>query len=79
MSEEQMMEEPTERAEDIFYSALEIKLPDQRQAFLELACQGDEALRAMVEKLLASQAEARKDISRGGRGAAADQGTRANL
>jgi eukaryotic-like serine/threonine-protein kinase len=50
-----MMEVPTERAEDIFYSALELQSPDQRQAFLDRVCQGDLALRGMVDRLLASQ------------------------
>ena len=61
-----MTEVLTERAEDIFYSALEIKSPDERKAFLDRACQGDAALRSMVEKLLASQPEAEKFFQEGG-------------
>ena len=61
-----MTDVPTEKAEEIFYSALEIKPPDQRQAFLERACQGDAGLRAMVDKLLASQAGADKFFQEGG-------------
>jgi hypothetical protein len=61
-----MIEVPSERAEDVFYSALEIKLPDQREAFLNCACQGDAALRSTVEKLLAAQPEAEKSFQEGG-------------
>jgi hypothetical protein len=66
MSGSQMIEVPTEKAEDIFYSALEIKLPDQRKAFLDRSCQGDAALRAMVEKLLTLQPAAEKTFQEGG-------------
>jgi serine/threonine protein kinase len=61
-----MIEVPTERAEDVFYSALEIKPPDQRKAFLDRVCQGDASLRAAVEKLLASQPDAEIFFQEGG-------------
>ena len=61
-----MIEVPPERAEEIFYSALELKSPDQRKAFLDRACLGDAALRSMVEKLLAAQPESEKFFQEGG-------------
>src|SRR5258708_22362470 len=61
-----MIEVPTERAEDIFYSALEIKLPDKRKAFRDRVCQGDAVLRSTVERLLASQPEVEKFFQEGG-------------
>ena len=42
----------------LFESALEIADPQARQAFLDGACQGDEALRAKVDALLKSHAAA---------------------
>jgi hypothetical protein len=61
-----MIEVLTERAEDIFYSALEMKSPDARKAFLDRACDGDSALRSRLEKLLASQPDAEKFFQEGG-------------
>jgi len=61
-----MIEVPTEKAEDIFYSALEIERPDQREAFLDRVCKGDAALRSMVDRLLASQPGAEKFFQEGG-------------
>ena len=61
-----MIEVPTERAEDIFYSALELTSPEQRNAFLDRACRGDAALRSLVDKLLASQPQAEKFFQEGG-------------
>src|SRR5580658_4903613 len=61
-----MIEQPTERAEEIFCSALEIESSDQRQAFLDRSCQGDASLRAMVDQLLASQPGAEKFFPEGG-------------
>ena len=72
MYEDQMIEVPTERAEEIFCSALEINSPDERKVFLDRACQGDAALRSVVDKLLASQPARGKNFSRRRRGAAAD-------
>ena len=66
MYEGQMIEVPTEKAEDIYYSALEIKSPDERSTFLERACRGDATLRALVDKLLASQVGAEKFFQEGG-------------
>jgi eukaryotic-like serine/threonine-protein kinase len=60
-----MMEPLTEKAEDIFYSALEINAPSQRRAFLDRACKGDAGLRAMVDKLLASQPGSEKFFQEG--------------
>lgn len=61
-----MTEVLTERAEDIFYSALAVKLPDARRTFLDRACEGDLALRSMVEKLLLSQPDVEKFFQEGG-------------
>jgi serine/threonine protein kinase len=66
MYEDQMIEVPAERAEDIYYSALEIESPDQRMLFLDRVCQGDPTLRSVVDKLLASQAGAEKFFQEGG-------------
>ena len=60
-----MTEVLTERAEQIYYSALEIKSPSERQAYLNDACQGDTALRSVVEKLLASQPQVEKFFEEG--------------
>src|SRR4029077_18876808 len=43
-----------ERIEEIFYAALDQE-PDQINAFLDTACEGDELLRRKVEELLASR------------------------
>ena len=61
-----MMEAVTEKAEEIFYSALEIKSPDERKAFLDRACLENAVLRAAVEDMLASQAKVDKFFSEGG-------------
>jgi serine/threonine protein kinase len=61
-----MIEIPSERAEDIFYSALEIKSSDQRQVFLERACAGNAGLRLVVDKLLLSQPAAESIFQEGG-------------
>src|SRR5215469_8766726 len=61
-----MTELPIERAEDIYYSALEIKLPAQRDSFLDRACQGDTKLRSAVDKLLAAQPKVEKFFQEGG-------------
>ncbi|HEY4414943.1 MAG TPA: serine/threonine-protein kinase [Verrucomicrobiae bacterium] len=52
-----MIDASLQRAEDVFYSALELKSAAARRAFLEQACAGDVNLLAAVEKMLASQAE----------------------
>ena len=36
-----MIEALTQRAEEIFYSALEIPSPEQREVFVDRACGGD--------------------------------------
>jgi len=61
-----MIEALTQRAEEIFYSALEIPSPEQREVFVDRACGGDAALRAEVGKLLSSQPAAEKFFSEGG-------------
>src|SRR5882724_745916 len=61
-----MIDTLTERAEDIYYSVLEMKSPDARRSFLDRACGGDAVLRSMVEKLLASQSDAEKFFQEGG-------------
>lgn len=60
-----MLEPPTEKAEEIFFSALEIDSAE-RQAFLDRSCQGDSRLRAMVDKLLAAQPAAERFFPEGG-------------
>lgn len=49
-----------EKAEGIYYSALEIDSPEQRRSFLERACLGDSQLRSTVDKLLASHSSVEK-------------------
>ena len=61
-----MIDPLTEQAEDIFYSALEIRSPEQRQAYLEGACRGDAGLRSLVDGLLASQPAAEEFFQEGG-------------
>jgi serine/threonine protein kinase len=61
-----MIEVPSERVEDVYYSALEIKLLPERKAYLDRICGGDDALRSAVEKLLASQSDADKFFQEGG-------------
>ena len=61
-----MIELPAERAEDVYYSALEIAAPDQRRAFLDRVCEGDAALRSAVERLLAVQPAAEQFFQEGG-------------
>jgi serine/threonine protein kinase/tetratricopeptide (TPR) repeat protein len=51
--------------EEIFYSALE-REPDQIGAFLDTACEGDELLRAELERLLAAYEPARSFIETSG-------------
>jgi tRNA A-37 threonylcarbamoyl transferase component Bud32 len=48
---------PQPNAPDIFNRALELADPAARQAFLDQACQGNPALRAQVERLLAHHQE----------------------
>ena len=55
-----MIDASTQRAEEVFYAALEVKDSGERRAFLERACAGDSDLRAMVETMLNSQ----KDVER---------------
>jgi len=61
-----MIDVPTERAEDIYCSALEIESPAARKAFLEQACLGNAGLRSTVDNLLAAQAGAEKFFQEGG-------------
>ena len=55
-----MINASTQRAEELFCAALEVAGAEQRGAFLESACAGDPDLRAMVEEMLRSQAEAER-------------------
>src|SRR6266498_2853119 len=48
---------PLQRIEEIYHAALD-QAPDQLTAFLDAACEGDEALRRKVETLLASRQRA---------------------
>ena len=52
-----MIDASTQRAEEVFYAALAAKTPGERRVFLEDACAGDPALRAMVDEMLGSQSE----------------------
>lgn len=47
------MSEPSQRAEDIYFAALEQPDAAQRRAFVDQACAGTPELRAEVEKLFA--------------------------
>ena len=49
----------------MFYEALEVTDPAQRQLFLDKACAGDPELRAAVEELLSTQAEAERLFAEG--------------
>jgi len=49
----------------VFDVALEIADPEERQRFLEQACDGDEKLRASIEDLLRIQAQAEQFFSQG--------------
>ena len=42
------------REETIFNAAVELRDPAKRAAYLDLACDGDPALRARLEKMLAA-------------------------
>ena len=52
-----MNEELTDKAEEIFCSALKTRTPEQRNHLLERECGGNGALRLLVEELLAVQPE----------------------
>ena len=52
-----MIDARTQRAEDVFCAALEVKNSDERRIFLEGACAGDLDLRSAVETMLGSQSE----------------------
>jgi hypothetical protein len=56
----------SEKAEQLFFSALEIKSPDEREIFLERACQGDADLRSVMVRLMASLPDAHKFFPEGG-------------
>src|SRR6266540_2730689 len=45
------------REETIFNAAIELSDPAKRAAYLELACDGDAALRARLEKMLAADGD----------------------
>jgi serine/threonine protein kinase len=51
------MDAVTQRVEDIFYAALEMKAREEREAFLQGACAGDVPLRAAVDAMLAAQGD----------------------
>jgi len=56
-----MKSEGLQRINDVFQSAVE-RPPEERAAFLEEACHGDEGLRSAVERLIASDARAENFI-----------------
>src|SRR6185436_12707738 len=45
------------REETIFNVAVELREPSKRSAYLDLACDGDPALRARLEKMLAADGD----------------------
>ena len=49
-----MKPERWQKIDEIFHAALQYK-PDERQAFIEKACRGDEELRRELESLLAEE------------------------
>src|ERR1700744_967645 len=59
-NKEPMIDARTQRAEELFCAALDLKKPEERRAFLEDACAGDSDLRSAVESMLASQSEAER-------------------
>ena len=58
-----------QKIDAIFHAALQHK-PDERGAFIDEACQGDEELRREVESLLAEEGEADRAGRHSIRGAA---------
>ena len=52
-----MIDASTQRAEEVFYAALEVKNSGERRVFLADACAGDSALHSMVETMLNSQSD----------------------
>ena len=55
-----------EKMEQIFVSALEIDSADDRNAFLDRACEGDVELRALVEDMIGWQPEIDRWFPEGG-------------
>ena len=53
-----------EREDEVYFSAVGIADPKERTSYLERACDGDKALRKVVEEMLASQQEADHLITR---------------
>src|SRR3954470_7388644 len=49
----------------VFLSALDLSAPDARRQFLDKACAGDDALRAVVEGMLLAQARAENFFKKG--------------
>ena len=58
-----MTPERWQQVKELFESALE-RAPDERLAFLEQACDGDESLRSEVKSLLASYEEGESFMER---------------
>ena len=58
-----MTPERWQQVKELFESALE-RAPDERSAFLDHACDGDESLRSEVESLLASYEEGESFMER---------------
>ena len=50
-----MTDAETQRFEEIFSDALELKSPEARRTYLDRACAGNPALRAAVDERLSSQ------------------------
>ena len=58
-----MSPERWRRVEDLFHAALE-RAPEQRQAFLDGACNGDTELRRQVDRLLSKEEQAGSFLER---------------
>jgi serine/threonine protein kinase/tetratricopeptide (TPR) repeat protein len=59
------MSTPESREKAVFYAALDVTDPAQRRQFLDEACAGDAELRAAVEELLKTQADAEQFFAEG--------------
>ena len=60
------MNADTQREEELFDEARQMAAAEERRAFLAVACAGDEALRARVEKLLGAASEAEQFFAESG-------------
>ena len=61
-----MTQAQTEKAEEMFYAALEMESPAERAEFLDRGCRENSELRAAVEEMLAAQVKVEKFFADGG-------------